>query len=71
MNEEQQSLSGLYALYILALQSHAIDTRKFVQKNPGCRSVQPCYHVDVTDLAVDLRFDQPGSANFAFLDLRQ
>ncbi len=35
-----------------------MNTRKFAQRNPGYRSGQPCYFVDVTDLAVDLRFDQ-------------
>ena len=33
-------------------------TRKFAEKNPGYRPGQPCYFVDVTDLAADLRFDQ-------------
>ena len=35
-----------------------MSTRKFVEKNAGYRPGQPCYFVDVTDLTVDLRFDQ-------------
>ncbi len=32
--------------------------RKFAGRNPNYRPGQPCYFVNVTDLAVDLRCDQ-------------
>ena len=58
MNDEHESPAGLHTVYVVALQPDVIDTRKFAQKNPGYRLGQSCYYVDVTDLAVDLRFDQ-------------
>jgi predicted GIY-YIG superfamily endonuclease len=56
--DDEESARGLYRLYVVALESEVMDTRKFAQKNPGYRQGQPCYFVDVTELAVDLRFDQ-------------
>jgi hypothetical protein len=58
MNDEHEPPTGLHAVYVVALQPEVINTRKFAQKNPGYRPGQPCYYVDVTDLAIDLRFDQ-------------
>jgi predicted GIY-YIG superfamily endonuclease len=58
MNDEYETPSGLHALYVVALEPEVIKTRKFAKKNPGYRAGQPCYYVDVTGLAVDLRFDQ-------------
>jgi hypothetical protein len=58
MNDEYETPAGLHAVYVVALQPEVISTRKFAQKNPDYRPGQPCYYVDVTDLAVDLRFDQ-------------
>ena len=58
MNDEHESPAGLHTVYVVALEPEVINTRKFAQKNPGYRSGQTCYYVDVTDLAVDLRFDQ-------------
>lgn len=57
-SESEESARGLYRLYVVALEPEVMDTRKFAQKNPGYRPGQPCYFVDVTELAVDLRFDQ-------------
>ncbi len=54
----EESARGLYRVYVVALEPEVIGTRKFAEKNPGYRPGQPCYFVDVTDLAVDLRFDQ-------------
>ena len=54
----EESARGLYRAYVVALEPGVMDTRKFAQKNPDHRPGQPCYFVDVTDLAVDLRFDQ-------------
>ncbi|HKQ22944.1 MAG TPA: hypothetical protein VJT81_00700 [Burkholderiales bacterium] len=48
----------MYRLYVVALEAEVMLTRKFAEKNPGYRPGQPCYFVDVTDLAADLRFDQ-------------
>lgn len=56
--EDEESARGFYSVYVVALETGVMDTRKFAQKNPGYRQGQPCYFVDVTDLAVDLRFDQ-------------
>lgn len=54
----EESARGLYRACVVALEPGVMTTRKFSQKNPGYRPGQPCYFVDVTDLAVDLRFDQ-------------
>jgi predicted GIY-YIG superfamily endonuclease len=56
--DDDEAARGLYRVYVVALESEVIGTRKFAEKNPGYRPGQPCYFVDVTDLAVDLRFDQ-------------
>ena len=58
LNDEDEAPSGLYRVYVVALEPEVMDTRKFAEKNPGYRPGQPCYFVDVTGLAVDLRFDQ-------------
>ncbi len=58
MNDQYETPSGLHVVYVVALEPEVSITRKFAQKNPGYRAGQPCYYVDVTDLAVDLRFDQ-------------
>lgn len=58
MNDEHDTPAGLFAVYVVALESSVIATRKLSLKNPDYRTGQPCYYVDVTDLAVDLRFDQ-------------
>lgn len=57
-SEPEESARGLHRLYVVALEPEVMGTRKFAQKNPGYRPGQPCYFVDVTELAVDLRFDQ-------------
>ena len=56
--DEDEVARGLYRVFVAALEAEVMDTRKFAQKNPSYRPGQPCYFVDVTDLAVDLRFDQ-------------
>jgi len=56
--DEDEVARGLYRVYVVALEAEVMDTRKFAEKNPGYRPGQRCYFVDVTDLAVDLRFDQ-------------
>jgi predicted GIY-YIG superfamily endonuclease len=56
--DDDEAPSGLYRLYVVSLSPEAMSTRKFAEKNPGYRPGQPCYLVDVTDLAPDLRFDQ-------------
>jgi predicted GIY-YIG superfamily endonuclease len=56
--DDDEIARGLYRLYVVALEPEVMSTRKFAQKNPGYRPAQPCYFVDVTGLAVDLRFDQ-------------
>jgi hypothetical protein len=58
MSDEEEVPSGLYRVYVVALEPEVMSARKFSQKNPAYRAGQPCYFVDVTDLAVDLRFDQ-------------
>ena len=58
MNDEYDTPAGLHAVYVVALEAEVINTRKFAKRNPDYRAGQPCYYVDVTDLAVDLRFDQ-------------
>ena len=54
----EESARGLYRAYVVALEPEVMATRKFAQKNPDYLKGQRCYFVDVTDLAVDLRFDQ-------------
>ena len=56
--DDDEVARGLYRIYVVALEAEVMSTRKFAEKNPGYRPGQPCYFVDVTDLAVDLRFDQ-------------
>ena len=56
--DDDELISGLYRLYVVSLATEVIATRKFAEKNPAYRPGQPCYFVDVTDLAPDLRFDQ-------------
>jgi hypothetical protein len=56
--DEEEVARGPYCIYVVALEAEVMSTRKFVEKNPGYRPGQPCYFVDVTDLPVDLRFDQ-------------
>ena len=56
--DDDEVARGLYRIYVVALEAEVMSTRKFGEKNPGYRPGQPCYFVDVTDLAVDLRFDQ-------------
>jgi len=58
MNDEYDIPAGLHAVFVVALESDVINTRKFARRNPDYRAGQPCYYVDVTGLAVDLRFDQ-------------
>jgi hypothetical protein len=58
MTDEDESPSGLYRTYVVALEPEVMSARKFAERNPGYRLQQPCYFVDVTDLPVDLRFDQ-------------
>lgn len=55
---DEEVARGLYRIYVVALAAEVMSTSKFAQKNPGYRPGQPCYFVDVTDLPVDLRFDQ-------------
>ena len=56
--DDEDTPSGLHRPYVVSLSAEAMSTRKFAEKNPACRPGQPCYFVDVTDLAPDLRFDQ-------------
>jgi len=56
--DDEEVARGLHRVYVVALEPEVMSTRKFAEKNPGYRLGQPCYFVDVTDLAVDLRFDQ-------------
>jgi predicted GIY-YIG superfamily endonuclease len=56
--ENDEVTSGQYRVYVVSLESAVVETRKFAEKNPGYLPGQPCYFVDVTDLAPDLRFDQ-------------
>jgi predicted GIY-YIG superfamily endonuclease len=56
--DDEEVARGLYRIYVVALEPEVMSTRKFAEKNPGYRSGQPCYLIDVTDLPVDLRFDQ-------------
>jgi hypothetical protein len=56
--DDEEVARGLYRVYVVALEPEVMSTRKFAGKNPGYRPGQPCYLVDVTDLAPDLRFDQ-------------
>jgi len=58
MSDEYEISPGLYAVFVVELESGVIGQRKFAQKNPGYRAGQPCFYVDVTDLGVDTRFDQ-------------
>jgi len=58
VTDSYETPAGLYALYVVELEADVVDGRKFAQKNPAYRGGQPCYYVDVTDLAVDQRFDQ-------------
>jgi predicted GIY-YIG superfamily endonuclease len=58
MTDAHEAASGLYRVYVVALEPEVMSTRKFAQKNAGYRPGQPCYFVDVTDIGVDLRFDQ-------------
>jgi predicted GIY-YIG superfamily endonuclease len=56
--DDEEVARGLYRMYVVALEAEVMSTLKFVEKNPGYRPGQPCYFVDVTDLPLDLRFDQ-------------
>ena len=56
--DDEDTPSGLHRPYVVSLATEAMSTRKFAEKNPACLPGQPCYFVDVTDLAPDLRFDQ-------------
>lgn len=54
MNDEHDLPAGLYSVYVVALAAEG----GFARRNPGYRAGQPCDCADVTDLAVDMRFDQ-------------
>jgi len=56
--DDDEVARGLYRIYVVGLEPEVMSTRKFAEKNPGYRAGQPCYFVDATDLAADLRFDQ-------------
>ena len=56
--DDDETPRGLYRPYAVSLESAVMETRKFAEKNPAYLPGQPCYFVDVTDLAPDLRFDQ-------------
>ena len=56
--DDEDTPSGRHCPYVVSLESAVMETRKFAEKNPAYRPGQPCYFVDVTDLAPDLRFDQ-------------
>jgi predicted GIY-YIG superfamily endonuclease len=58
IEDDEDAPRGLYRAYVVALSVDAMANRKFAEKNPVYRPGQPCYFVDVTDLAPDLRFDQ-------------
>ncbi len=56
--DDEDTPCGLHRPYVVSLTAEAMSTRKFAEKNPAYRPGQPCYFVDVTDLAPDIRFDQ-------------
>ena len=56
--DDDEVARGLFRVYVVALEPEVMSTRKFAEKNPCYRPGLPCYFVDVTDLAADLRFDQ-------------
>jgi hypothetical protein len=58
MNDEHDLPASHYSGYVVALAAEVMNTRKFARRNPGYRAGRPCYCADVTDLAVDMRFDQ-------------
>ena len=66
MNDEHESPAGLHTVFVVALEAEVMNTRKFTKINPGYRPGQPCYNVDVTDLAVDLRFDRDVGREYRF-----
>jgi predicted GIY-YIG superfamily endonuclease len=49
---------GLYSVYVAELETAVLRNGKFKEKNPRYQTAQACYYVDVTNLSVDLRFDQ-------------
>lgn len=57
-DDEDEVARGDYRVYVVTLEPEVMDARRFAHVNPGYRSGQACYFVDVTDLAPDLRFDQ-------------
>lgn len=57
-DDEDEIARGDYRVYVVALEPEVMEARRFAQVNPGYRSAQPCYFVDITELAPDLRFDQ-------------
>jgi predicted GIY-YIG superfamily endonuclease len=58
MTVSYETPAGLHAVYAIELEAGVATTRRFARKNPDYRPGKPCYYIDVTDLAVDLRFDQ-------------
>jgi len=56
--DHEEVAHGTYRVYLVALEAQVMHTRKFAEKNPGYLPGQPCYFIDVTSLAADLRFDQ-------------
>jgi hypothetical protein len=56
--DDEDTPRGLFRAYVVSLSLEAMATRKFAEKNPAYLPGEPCYFVDVTDLAPDLRFDQ-------------
>jgi hypothetical protein len=58
LTSDDEVARGLYRVYVAGLDPAVMDNRKFADKNPGYRAGKPCYFVDVTEMPVDLRFDQ-------------
>jgi predicted GIY-YIG superfamily endonuclease len=56
--DHEEVAPGPYRVYLVALEAQVMQTRKFAERNPDYLPGQPCYFVDVTSLAADLRFDQ-------------
>ena len=58
ITDDEEVARGLYRIYVVALDPEVMSARKYAEKNRSYRPGQPCYFVDVTDVPVDLRFDQ-------------
>ena len=55
---DQEVARGVHRIFVVAIAAEVMGTRKFAGRNPNYRPGQPCYFVNVTDFAAELRFDQ-------------